>query len=131
MPNAAASTASRPAFVTIAICPSLGDETARLIDLIWVERERKSFWKWDWTGGIRLIRFNKFGDASNPVARMERSEIRDRDVDGLAPDCASLHPGYALGLAVIARVSGATVPRPPEFCRVTPSRSPRRISRLR
>src|SRR5260370_30056471 len=39
--------------------PLLGDETARLIDVIWVKRERKSFWQWDWTGQIRLNRFNK------------------------------------------------------------------------
>src|ERR1700687_1291423 len=56
-PNAAASTASRPASVTIAIRPS-GGGTARDIDLIWVRREQKYFWKWDWTGGIRLIRLN-------------------------------------------------------------------------
>src|SRR3979490_1129086 len=36
--NAAASTASHPASVTIAIRPS-GDETARLIAVIWVRRE--------------------------------------------------------------------------------------------
>ena len=29
------------------------------------------------------------------VARMERSAIRDRDVNEQAPDFASLHPGYA------------------------------------
>src|SRR5258708_23962669 len=28
---------------------------ARLVDVIWVERERKSFCRGDWTGGITLI----------------------------------------------------------------------------
>src|SRR3954452_7417094 len=37
--RAFASTASRPAFVTIASRPSWWDETARLIDLIWGNRE--------------------------------------------------------------------------------------------
>ena len=30
-----------------------------LIDLIWVKREWKYFWKQDWTARIRLILFNK------------------------------------------------------------------------
>src|SRR6202022_1414485 len=51
--DAAASTASHPASVTIASAP-LGDETARLIEVIWVRREWKYFWKWGWTAE-RLI----------------------------------------------------------------------------
>src|SRR3979409_792606 len=47
-PDAAASTASHPASVTIASAP-LGDETARGLELIWVKREWKYFWKQDWT----------------------------------------------------------------------------------
>src|SRR6202043_866406 len=35
------------------------DETARLIVLIWVKREREYFYGQDWTASIRLIRFNK------------------------------------------------------------------------
>jgi hypothetical protein len=35
--------------VTIAIAP-LWDETARLVEVIWVEREGKYFCKWGWTG---------------------------------------------------------------------------------
>jgi hypothetical protein len=56
--STSASTASRPAFVTIAIAP-LWDETAALMDLIWGNREQIYFCKWEWTGQIRLIRLNK------------------------------------------------------------------------
>jgi hypothetical protein len=34
-------------------------ETVVDIEVIWVGRERKYFCKWDWTGQIRLKRFNK------------------------------------------------------------------------
>jgi hypothetical protein len=34
--------------------------TAGDIEVIWVRREWESFWKWGWTGQIRLIRFDKF-----------------------------------------------------------------------
>src|SRR5438128_21583 len=44
-PDALASTASRPAFVTIAIRPSCRDETVRISELIWVRREAKYFFK--------------------------------------------------------------------------------------
>ena len=47
-PDAAASTASRPASMTMANAP-LGDRTARLIDLIWAKRELKYFCKGGWT----------------------------------------------------------------------------------
>src|SRR5713226_7832859 len=57
-PDAAASTASRPASMTMANAP-LGDGSAGDIEVIWVKRERKCFWKRDWTGQIRLIRFKK------------------------------------------------------------------------
>src|ERR1700687_4068139 len=46
-----ASTASRPASVTIASAP-LRDETARISELIWVRREQKYFCKWGWTGKL-------------------------------------------------------------------------------
>ena len=39
------------------------------IDLIWVWREGKYFWRWDWTGGIRLIRLNKFAAARKSLKR--------------------------------------------------------------
>ena len=50
-----ASTASRPAFVTIAIAP-LWDETAGNMDLIWVWREGKYFYKEGWTADNRKTR---------------------------------------------------------------------------
>src|SRR5260221_8226268 len=46
-----ASTASRPASVTIASRPSEWDGTVRISELIWVKLERKYFCKWGWTGG--------------------------------------------------------------------------------
>jgi len=42
-PNTAASTASHPAFVTIAIRPYVWDETAAVIEVIWVGAEHKIF----------------------------------------------------------------------------------------
>src|SRR5258708_35763043 len=48
VPDAAASTASRPASMTMANAP-LGDGTADDIDLIWVMREREYFCKGGWT----------------------------------------------------------------------------------
>jgi hypothetical protein len=47
--GAAASTASRPAFVTIAIAP-LWDETARVMKVIWGKRKGIYFCKRGWTG---------------------------------------------------------------------------------
>jgi hypothetical protein len=52
-----------PTFVTIAKRPSFWDGMARDMDLIWVKQEAENFLKWDWTGGIILIRFNKFRHA--------------------------------------------------------------------
>src|SRR5258705_8612670 len=49
-PDAAASTASRPALVTTRDRPSCRDGTARLSELIWVRPEQKYFFKWGWTG---------------------------------------------------------------------------------
>jgi hypothetical protein len=46
-----ASTASRPALVTIAKRPSVWSGTVRDIDLIWVRWKRKYFCKWGWTAG--------------------------------------------------------------------------------
>jgi len=50
-PDAVASTASRPASMTMANAP-LRDGTARDIEVIWVRREGKCFCKEDWTGQI-------------------------------------------------------------------------------
>ena len=47
--GAAASTASRPAFVTIAIRPSVGGDPNH-IRLIWGSEKPKYFCKWGWTG---------------------------------------------------------------------------------
>src|SRR5436190_13269551 len=46
-----ASTASRPAFVTIAIRPSVGRDGAVIV-LIWVKRRKEYFCKVDWTAQI-------------------------------------------------------------------------------
>jgi hypothetical protein len=60
-----ASTASRPASVTIASAP-LGDGMARDIEVIWAKGEGEYFWRRDWTAGIKLNRFNKFRRARRP-----------------------------------------------------------------
>jgi hypothetical protein len=59
-PDAAASTASRPAFVTIAKRPSLWDETAGDMEVIWGAGEAEYFWRGEWTTQISLNWFNKF-----------------------------------------------------------------------
>src|SRR3954454_21534660 len=59
-----ASTASRPAFVTIASRPSVGRDGAVII-LIWVRSETECFYKWDWTGQISLVSFRNFSPARN------------------------------------------------------------------
>jgi hypothetical protein len=63
-----ASTASRPASVTIASAP-VWDRTAMDIDLIWVRREAEYFLKLDWTGQISLIRLTKFRFSRNSAGR--------------------------------------------------------------
>jgi hypothetical protein len=50
---------------------------ARVLEVIWGKRERKSFCKEDWTGEITLIRFNKFRRA-----RKRRSSQRVRPLAG-------------------------------------------------
>jgi len=78
--------------------------------MIWGARKGKYFCKWDWTGGIRLIRFNKFGRARTQRSRMERRAIRDRDAadhislvrrTGLL-EIQSVIPGRANGSALCA-----------------------------
>src|SRR5229473_622348 len=52
-----------------------------VLDVIWGVRKQEYFCKEDWTGGIRLIRFNKFGRA-----RKRRSGVFRRvGKDALAP----------------------------------------------
>ena len=78
-PDAAASTASRPASVTIAIRPSVGRDSGD-IGVIWVRREGEYFCKRDWTASIRLIRLNK-----SLRARMDVSKRKQDHQDGYAP----------------------------------------------
>src|SRR6266480_4144235 len=61
-----ASTASRPAFVTIAIRPSVWDETVRISELIWVRKKQKYFCKRGLTR-LRKIR------SDLPVGQFSRS----------------------------------------------------------
>jgi hypothetical protein len=76
-PNAAASTASNPASVTIAIRPSLWDRTAGDIEVIWVCGEAECFCKRDWTGQIMLNSFKKLPSRRNtPAHRFGDQEFR-------------------------------------------------------
>jgi hypothetical protein len=61
--NAAASTATHPAFVTIMIRPSCGVGWREFVEMICPTGEAKYFCKGDWTTQIRLICFNKFAGA--------------------------------------------------------------------
>jgi len=81
--NAAASTASRSASVTIAIRPSVGG-MARVLEVIWVRREWKYFWKQDWTGGISLIPQEIF-----PSSFRGNAKHRTRNLE--IPRCAIAH----------------------------------------
>jgi hypothetical protein len=58
--GAFASTASRTNVRDDRETPLMWDGMAGNMDLIWDKREAKYFLRGDWTGGIRLIRFNKF-----------------------------------------------------------------------
>jgi hypothetical protein len=58
--------------------PLLWDGMAKVLDVIWGVRKQKYFCRWDWTGGIRLIRFNKF-------AVTRKSKERDRAVARMGP----------------------------------------------
>ena len=71
-PDAAASTTSRLAFVTIAIRPSCRDGTARKQPLIWGDREEVYICKDDWTAQIRLNPFSKLDFTQNPIAGDDR-----------------------------------------------------------
>jgi hypothetical protein len=58
--GAFASTASRTNVRDDRETPLMWDGMAGNMDLIWDKREAKYFLRGNWTGGIRLIRFNKF-----------------------------------------------------------------------
>jgi hypothetical protein len=45
---------------------------ARVIDVTWGVGKQKYFLKWDWTGGIRLIRFNKWSRAAHDATATDR-----------------------------------------------------------
>jgi hypothetical protein len=47
--------------------PLLWDETAIVLEVIWVRREAEYFCKWDWTTQITLIRFNKLDFCRTPI----------------------------------------------------------------
>jgi hypothetical protein len=72
--SAAASTAFRPAFVTIAKRP-FEEQNARVVKVICPMSEAKYFFEWDWTGSISLIRFDKLAFwRKQLLARIERRE---------------------------------------------------------
>jgi hypothetical protein len=72
-PDAAASTASHPASVTIAIRPSEGG-TAAVLNLIWVDRKGDSFCEQDWTKQIALKAFEKIVQAQIWFRQLDRVE---------------------------------------------------------
>ena len=67
------------------------------------------------------------------VARVERSETRDGvEVEGTAPDCAALHPGYQATVILSRRVGkGALAPCPPCRCKVKMDGHARALPTLR
>ena len=91
-PNAAASTASRPASMTMANAP-LWDGTAGDIDLSRVRRKQEYFCKRGWTGKITLNRFNKLPWRRKRVRRVpiRRSRSGARIVE---PPLARLDPTH-------------------------------------
>ena len=94
MPDALASTASRPAFVTTRDRPSDRNETVMDIEVIWVRPEQKYFCKRGWTdhfGKHEVIcpsgKINGHVGWVEPFAK----PITVQKVMGIA----SLHPSYA------------------------------------
>jgi hypothetical protein len=53
----------------------------KVLEMIWGARKGKYFCNEDWTGGISLIRFNKFGCARRRRSPDGRNTIRDGDTD--------------------------------------------------
>src|SRR6266436_9634983 len=72
------STASRPAFVTIAIRPSVWDETGRISELIWVESEAKYFCKTGLTP-LRKIRSDLPVGQTRACTHKRSCDIRFRE----------------------------------------------------
>jgi hypothetical protein len=74
--NAAASTASRPASVTMANAP-LWDGTAAGIDLIWDQWKQEYFSREDWTGQISLkLKENFFSGRTNGSRECAPARLR-------------------------------------------------------
>jgi hypothetical protein len=71
--DAAASTASLPASMTMANAPLWGG-TAAVLKVIWGEREAEYFSEPHWTGQIRLIRLDNFAVARKPEISPVRVE---------------------------------------------------------
>jgi hypothetical protein len=69
VPDAVASTASRPASMTMANAP-LWDGTAVDIEVIWVRREQKYFCKRGWTGFTDL----PVGQSAPPLLELRRTQ---------------------------------------------------------
>jgi len=67
--SAAASTASRTNVRDDRETPLMWDRMTGDMDVIWGKREAKYFLEKDWTGQIRLIRFNKFAVWRESVKR--------------------------------------------------------------
>jgi hypothetical protein len=51
---------------------------ARDMDLIWVKREAKYFFRWDWTGQISLIGFKKLGFWKTPIRSPDKADATAR-----------------------------------------------------
>ena len=75
-----------------------------VLEMIWGERKGKYFCEEDWTGGISLILFNKFGCARKRRSPDRRSIIRDGDTDESHGSLRS-HPGLPAHTPASARVA--------------------------
>jgi hypothetical protein len=87
----AASTASRPAFVTIAIRPFVGQD-GQLVELICPTGKAEYFCAQIWTGRIALIRFNNLAFTRNgPQAAQARSPEKSRHLQRQNRTVAKAH----------------------------------------
>src|SRR5450631_3559573 len=80
-PDAAASTASHPASVTIAIRPCSGTGWRELVEMICPTGEAKYFCKWDWTGKLQRRPTGKSLEpaGSNTISPSCSSDAQFRD----------------------------------------------------
>src|SRR5258705_12515062 len=88
--SASASTASRPALMTLRNAP-LWDRTVSDILLIWGKREVEYFCKWGWTGFSDLpVRQNQLASFTSPRLRgeVEAEAQRRLRVRGTRRDCS-------------------------------------------